>query len=346
MMKKVLFLIIVFSLILTSCFLLPQKVSVDDTKTFLNDFENSINDPTSQYNGENTTLSMAAANDFFNKGGTSKGTFLFPSISFRNPFRPDVKGIQLLFDTVYGTYQYDTLIDPWGYEYYDFVLVDNSYPANGYLFKWIFIDSLGTSYNMGFLFDSLQYYSGDPYEQTPTKMYVELSANNSRLMWMRMNAQYTTISGYDYDEYQPTDLQTHFEITNEVAFELDYVGHESGDTTVIIDSLRAKIEDFVNDDWNEYTVKMNSDETTDFTMENKEGWFLVINAEKPVEVDSVYTKTDYTGELKFKGTHAADLEGYFWNPEDVNHLSIMIATYPDGSTDTIILNPPVPQTKR
>ncbi|KUK51474.1 MAG: hypothetical protein XD76_0276 [candidate division TA06 bacterium 32_111] len=36
MIKKILFLGVIFSLILTSCFLLPQEVSVDDTKTFLN----------------------------------------------------------------------------------------------------------------------------------------------------------------------------------------------------------------------------------------------------------------------------------------------------------------------
>ncbi|MDI6699824.1 MAG: hypothetical protein QME48_01120 [bacterium] len=338
MIKKILFLGVIFSLILTSCFLLPQEVSIDDTKTFLNDFENSINDPTSQYNGENTTMTMAATQDFFNKGGTSKGTLLFPSLSFRNLFKPEVKTPKLLFDFNYGTYEYDSTA-------YDFILTDDSSPANGYLFKWVFVDSLGTDYNMELLFDSLQYYSGDPYQSTPTKLYVALKANSSNLMWLKINAIYTTISGYDYDEYQPTSLQTHFEVSNEVAFELDYVGHESGDTIVIIDSLRAKVEDILNDDWNEYTVRMNSDTTVDFTMENKEGWFMAINAQQPVQVDSTYSKLDFTGELKYKDVHAADLSGYIWEPEDVNHLSIMVATFPDGSSDTLILNPQIPQTK-
>jgi len=90
---------------------------------------------------------------------------------------------------------------------------------------------------------------------------------------------------------------------------------------------------------------MNSDSTTDFTMENKEGWFMAINAQQPVEVDTIYSKVNYTGELKYKDVHAADLSGYIWEPEDVNHLSIMVATYPDGSSDTLILNPQVPQSK-
>lgn len=338
-MKKILFSFVVISLMLTSCFLLPQKVSVDDTKAFLNDFETSVNNPTAQYNGENTTLTMAATQDFFNKGGTSKGTILFPSISFNRLFNPTVKAPQLLFNFNYGTYEYDSTV-------YDFVLTDSANPANGYLFKWIFIDTTMTSHNMSLLFDSLLYYSGDPNQSTPTRLYISFSGDNKNLMWLKMNAQYTTISGGDYDEYLPISLQTHLEITNEVALELDYVGHESGDTTVLVDSLRAKIEDILKDEWVEYTAKMNPDSTVKFTEETKQGWFLTLTAQQPKIVDQYYQKTDFTGELLYKDVHAADLAGYTYSPEDATHMSIMIATFPDGSADTILLNPSFPQTKK
>ncbi len=340
-MKKFLFSFTIILLVLAACSLLPQKVSVDDTKAFLNDFERSVNNPTAQYDGENTTLTTAASQDFFNKGGTSKGTILFPSISFNRIFNPIVKAPQFFFNFGYGTYEYDASA-------YDFVLTDPDNPANGYLFKWIFIDSTNTSHNMSLLFDSLIYYSGDPNQSTPTKLYISLSGDNKDLMWLKINAQYTTISHWNYNEYTPISLQAHLEITNEVALELDYVGHESGDTTVLVDSLRTRIDDIINDDWVEYTVKMNSDSTLKFTEETKKGWFLTLTTQETEIVDQHYEKTDFTGELLYKKVHAADISGYTYNPEDATHISIMIATFPDGSADTILLNPqtPFPQTKK
>ncbi|MGE3063655.1 MAG: hypothetical protein AB7T10_08490 [bacterium] len=340
--------ILIFSVMMTSCFLFP-KVEIEDTKSFINDFEETVNDPTSVIEGENGTLAMGATQDFFSKGGTSKGGISLNFLDLSNFLRPTVKTPQLLLDTAYGTYTFDTIEDPY-YTYYDFVLTNPNDPANGYLFKWNYTDTTtipSEDYLIGLRIDSLLYYAGDEYEETPTRMYIAMEANGSPLMFLNMHATYTTLSDEYGDWFSPITLETHLEVTDESAVEVDYVGHNDGDTIVIIDSLRAKMEDKINDEWVEYTVKMNDDETTDFTMENNEGWFMAINAEDPTEIDSTYTRVDFTGEVQKDGTHAADLLGVIWQPTDYyTHLSVMYVTYPDGTADTVDLNTTfVPETK-
>ena len=328
--------ILLFSIMMTSCFLFP-KVQVEDTKSFINDFEETVNDPTSVVEGENGTLAMGAANDFFTKGGTSKGGFTLNFLDMSNFLRPTVKSPLLLFgDQEYGTYVYDST-------YYDFVLTDPSTPANGYAFQWNYTDTTVVPFEdhtIELLFDSLLYYAADEYQETPTRLHIAMKADDATLMFLNMHATYTTLSDEYGDWFSPITLETHLEVTDESYVEVDYVGHNDGDTTVIIDSLRMKMEDLINDEWVEYTVKMNNDETTDLTMENNEGWFMAINAEEPVEIDTTYTRIDFTGEVQKDGTHAADLLGVIWEPSDYfTHKSLMYVTYTDGTADTVIFEP-------
>lgn len=344
--------IALFAFAMTSCFLFP-KVQVEDTQNFVNDFEETVNDPTSVVEGENGTLAMGAATDFFSKGGTSKGGLSFNFVDLSNFLRPEVKTPMLLLDTAYGTYVFDTIYDTvWGYEYYDFVLTNPNDPANGYAFQWFYTDttvSPAEDYTMEFLFDSITYYTGDPNEETPTRLYVALNANDSPLMFLNMHSTFTTLSDEYGEWYSPVALELHLEVTDESAVEVAYTGHEDGDTTIIIDSLRLKMEDIINEEWVEYTAKMNEDETTELTMETNEGWLMSIDADAPVESvenDYTYVRIDYTGEIQKDGTHAADLAGVMWEPADYfTHQSVMYVTYTDGSIDTLDMYTPVPQGK-
>lgn len=333
--------IVVFSIMMTSCFLFP-KVQVEDTKNFINDFESTITDPTSEVEGENGTLAMGATSDFFNKGGTSKGGFSLNFLDMSNFLRPTVKSPQLLLGDEYGTFVYDSTN-------YDFILTDPNTPANGYAFQWIYTDTTvvpAENHAIELLFDSITYYAGDADESTPTRLYIAMKADTAALMFLNMHATFTTLSDEGGEWYSPTAVETHLEITDETALELDYVGHEDGDTTIIIDSLRTKIEDFINDEWVEYTVKMNDDETTDFTMENNEGWFMAINAEEPNEIDTIFTSIDFTGEVQKDGTHAADLTGIMTTPyETFLYRLLMYVTYPDATIDTVDIIQPYPQVK-
>lgn len=323
---------VMMMLLATSCFLFPTKVTTQDTKDFVNDFESMMADPAGELDGPNGQMTAMATNDFFAKGGTTKG-ILLPFVKVDLLRRVSFSNTKLLFgDQPYGTYEYDAGV-------YDFVLTDANNPANGYKFMWTFTDttvSPNEDHTADFLFDSLEYYSGDSYEETPTNMYAALEVDGDALMYLKLEANYTTLSD---ESFVPTMMDLRFEITDEEAVELGFTGHEVGDTTVLVDSLRLKEEDILNDTWMEYTAKQTGAETGTFTMENQEGWFLTIDTEAPVEVDNTYTSTGFTGEISKGGTHAADLEGTIWSPEDyTTHRSVMYITYADGTVDTMYFN--------
>lgn len=347
-MKRNTFMLIalVLAFAVSSCFLLPQDVSQTEVEEFISDFEDDMNGGLTEVEGENTQLAMAAATDFFSKGGTAVD-YLIPFNMLNGNM--DTK---LLLDTVYGTYEYDTTA-------YDFVLVDGSTPTDGYKFIWTFVDSLGTSYDVALTFDQITYYAGDPDEETPTNLHIGMSIDDVELVYIDYSATYTTEQdSFGTDEYVPITMSVTWGVTDEYNITIAYEGHTEDDTDgyiLVVDEASFRVEDEINDEWVEYTVTSTSDETVNLVVEYSEGWKFDIDTEAPVEFNAtyngepvVYTRVDFTGELTKSGVHAADIEGIMYDTDpyyDMNYQSYMTLIYPDGSEEDIDINLILPVVK-
>ncbi len=339
-MKRNLFYFITFVVIfmIASCSLFEGEVDETETTSFITDLESTASGDI-EVGGENTALVEAASSDFYTKGGTAIN-YMVP-FSYLNTNKP----AKLLMDTTYGTYEYQYNSE---YGYYEWVCTDESYPSNGYLYKWTFEDTAGTTHNAELLFDEITYYSGDPDEYTPTNLDITLSIDNDSLAQLHYEANYQTVTGEYGDEYWPIEATVSLEIYDEVKITFSYEGEvtedEEGDPTMDINTFSLKLEDFVNDEWVEYTVTSTGEKTVNFVMENNEGWKIDIDTEEPIETiedDIEYTRIDFAGELTKDNNHAADLDGVIWEPSDYfTHRSYMIATYPTGDADTIYFNVP------
>ncbi len=333
--------IVIFAL--TSCFLFPQDIDPNDTQEFLDGFEENGG---IEFEGENTDLAMAAAGDFYGKGGTA-ANYLLPFGFMNLDGNTDTK---LLFPFAYGTYEVNNATD-------SFELVDAATPANGYLFKWSFVDtSTDLEHDIELLFDSLTYYSGDPDEETPTRLYICMNIDNINIMFVNYHAEYTTEDG----EFLPTELELtwgiHEECNITIGFDCHYEDDEYGDLIPVIDEANMRLEDEIEDEWVEYTVATTGDETANIVIEDSDGWKIDVDTEEPETVigeyqgnpDYEYEKIAFAGELTQNGNHAADLEGEIWAPEsliDTDYQSYMIATFPDGTEYDLDINIMLPNAK-
>ena len=337
-------LIFVFSI--SSCFLLPQDVTQTEIEDFLDTFEDDVNAGVNDIEGENTELAMAAATDFFSKGGTA-ADYLIPF----NLMNGDMD-TKLLLDTVYGTYEYDSTS-------YNFILTDDSYPTDGYLFIWSFIDTSidNEEHSVELLFDRITYYAGDPDEETPNTVDITLSIDDTELVYITFDAEFTTETDeFGYDEYVPIDLSVTWGITDEYNITIGYEGHTEDDPiddyVLVVDEANFRVEDEINDEWVEYTITSTGDETVNLVVEYDTGWKIDIDTEDPEYVDGPYggqtieyTKIEFTGELTKDGVHAADLEGVIWDPNNLlnpAYKSYMIAVFEDGSEHQIDINQVIP----
>lgn len=325
-LKKASWLIIFAVILAIASYSLFKVVTVEDTEQFISDLEELFSDPASKVDGENGEMSMAAANDFFTKGGTARTGFLLPFTYLE----PSSKSL-LPYDE-FGTYEYDDSL-------YDWVLVENT-PTDGYLFTWEFEDSLGDLHDASFLFDDISYYSGDPDEETPTSLAITLAVDGDDITMFEMTADYETISDPDWgDEYVPVELSVTWTIIDENAITVGYEGHLDADDEMQIDAMHIRFEDFINDVWEDYVVEQLTEETFRWTMENNEEWKVILENEVPTEVtvdEIVIEVVDLTGEIQKYGKHAADLEGTSYMPEMYpDYISYLNAIFPDGTVEPI-----------
>ena len=344
-MKKtrILLFAIIITFAFTSCFLFPQDVDPTDTQEFLDGFEENGG---VEFEGENTDLSMAAAGDFFGKGGTA-ANYLIPFGFMKLDGSTDTK---LLFPFAYGTYEVNTLTD-------SFDLVDASTPANGYLYKWSFVDpSTDEEHDVELLFDSLTYYSGDPDDETPTRLYICMEIDGINILFINYHAEYTTEDGM----FLPTDLTLTWGIEDEfnitVGFACYYEDDAYGDLIPVIEEANLRLEDEIADEWVEYTITSTGDETGNIVVEYSDGWKIDVDTEEPETVigefegnpDYEYEMIAFAGELTENGNHAADLEGEIWAPESLtnsDYQSYMIAIFPDGTEYNLDINIMIPNAK-
>ncbi len=294
---------------------------------------------------------MAAAGDFFGKGGTA-ANYLIPFGFMDLSGNTDTK---LLLADDYGTYEYNETT-------YAFELTDASTPANGYLYKWSFVDtSTDEEHDIELLFDSLTYYSGDPDDETPTRLYICMEIDGINILFINYHATYVTEKdGDNYDVFVPTDLELTWGVEDECNITVAYEGHTEDDAEdgfiLVIDEASMRLEDEIEDEWVEYTIASTGDETVNIVVEYSDGWKIDVDTEEPETVigeyqgnpDYEYEMIAFAGELTENGNHAADLEGEIWTPESLtnsDYQSYMIAIFPDGTEYDLDINIMIPNAK-
>ncbi len=275
---------------------------------------------------ENSLAGQALA-DFAEKQESYKGKVkLFSkefALSYYKIFRKSKQ------EESYGTYEWDTTFHQW-------VLVDSTYPADGWLFKWTFTDTAGNPHSAEFLIDSLKYqvivYDEYP-DSIPTRAHASLKVDNSELAWMLFHAQYTT-EGIP----EKADLTLELVGVIQVGMELEL----SGVTTeeIPIGSVHFWMIDYKQNNYRiDLTIKGNQDSSIDITLEDNNGWKLVMDISAPeavVEASYAGKKWEVTGEITRKGAHAADIEGTIWDPDvEPDHVSEIWVVFPDGTKKSL-----------
>ncbi len=326
-MKRVLVLFFSVALLLSfaSCF--QGEVETSETQDFVGDFETMAMDPSQKLDSEDEIVAVAAMSDFFNKGGAVKALEIPMSligIEYDNSVETKV------FEENYGTYEWDDVN-------YEWVLVDDATPTDGFLYKWTFIDSVGGEHDAEFLFNELSFYE----DTLPTHFFAGLSVDGQSLEELEFEATYSG-TGEDL-------MLTHTQATltfvgySEIEVELNgsiYLNSEDDGDISWIDDARIRFTDLVENYWEEYSIVVHDEDNLTFTYENSDGWKLETDLAHSEE--DAYDKIVITGEITKDGDHAADIDGVIWLDEygnlvmDETHTSYLNIIYPDGTIENVM----------
>jgi len=228
------------------------------------------------------------------------------------------KGIE----EVYGT---------WEYRNFEWVRVDSTYPENGILWRWPFLDSAGDAHTAEFLLDSLTFVYIDT-DTIPTRIYASLDIDNEQVLWGSYHGTFN-------DNGNLTDGDARVDIVGIVQYggeasDLVYNDPENPDEATSGNIHFWAIDHTQGDYRVDLYITFNEDESGNIRLTDSDGWEIDVDVSAPVEVveDSVtYTRVDLTGEITKNGRHAADIEGTIWDPEDDDHESVIYVVFSDGS---------------
>jgi len=225
---------------------------------------------------------------------------------------PDPYGL----DTLYGTYH--LYMGDW-------ICTDSLNPADAILFEWENFDTV--EYEAFIRVDSLDFYEGIT-DTLPTSIWVGIGMDGALLAWLKFEAEY--VSGdvvssvsliYEIVDY----LQVGIAMTSDVDIDTSFTG------TV---SLWA--ENLTNDYKVDLDVTVDDDYPEEIELSDSYGWDMDILFLDIVETDTVdytvYEKIEVEGEITKNGNHAADIDGYVWEPEDtLAHMSEITVTFSNGT---------------
>ena len=269
------------------------------------------------------SLTGQALSDFFEKFSymSKEKPNLFSKDGIKNAWKWFTRTTRTKQDIdVYGTYEWNDT---------EWVLVDSTYPVDGYLFKWTFTDSANTQHNAELLIDSVEIYTDMYGDSLPERMHSSLKLDNQELAWMHFDASYTT-------QGIPESVNFKAELVGIIQVGLE--GEITGITMEFrpIAELEAWIVDYTQNNYRmDFKFIGNSDNTMSIEWWDSDGWKLTMDFSAPTVVtESNYTgkKTDVTGEITKKNTHAADIEGTLWEPElEPDHVSEVYVVWPDGT---------------
>jgi len=307
---------VVFLFTLVSCS--KGEVPKDETDQFLQGVS-SI--------GEQSMDSQAgqALNDLFSKdpplGMKLKGVPMFgiKNIGSLSSSLSFAKGIE----DNYGTWQFD-IGSGW-------TRTDSTYPSDGFLFKWAFLDSAAQAHAAEFLVDSLLFtYPGT--DTIPTRIHASLKIDDSVVLW---GTYHGTFNGNG----NPTDFDAIIELVNIVQYGVEGSNFAYNDPANPDQPTSGTIHfwaiDYTQGNYRiDITITFNNDQSGTIVVTDSNGWEIVVNVAAPVMIGN-YIKTDITGEITRDGRHAADIEGTIWNPEDATHKSVIYVIFSDGTKKSL-----------
>ncbi len=331
-MKKLIIFVVSIILLLGMVSCTGGDVSKEDTDNFLAQFEDTSAFKDARLGSEDEQTATYAMSDFFGKTGNTKGGLF--NLPILNPYNSKV------IDGEYGTYEWDSDSMKW-------VCTDETYPTDGYLYKWTFIDENDNEHDAQFLFDNLSFFEvvySDDYEEytdsIPTSMHAALIIDEDTLVTFNYTSEFE--GDGDLSQIRHLEATLTFVGHSEIEVEFDgsvYIMQE--DSMPTVDMARIRFTDIDDNWWEVYRIE-DVEETEEsssatFVYENSEGWNVTVDATNTnvVENEIEYGRTDLDGEITKDGRHAADIEGVLWSPADETHVPYVNVIYPDGTIEPI-----------
>jgi hypothetical protein len=229
-------------------------------------------------------------------------------------------------DSLYGTWDFVD-INGW-------VHINRNNPANAILFKWDYLDTAQGVHAAELLIDSLEFYQ----DTLPTDVWIGIKIDDEPtwLAWLKFEATYTSLEQasavslvYEIVGYYQVGVSVTAPIELDTAFNID--------STDFVGTVHLWVIDRTSRDYRvDLTVTRNADDSGVLVLEDSNGWEMDVDVSAVVETVGECERRNASGEITRNGTHAADIDGEIWNPEDNTHHTAITVTFSDGSENSLL----------
>lgn len=229
-------------------------------------------------------------------------------------------------DSLYGTWEYDDTLYEWIYA--------DSLPDDGIKYMWEYYDSVMTLHDAYVLLDEFGFYD----DSLLSNLHVSVGIDNEELAWMEFSANYldpVTISSLSYT----FEINDYFQYGAEITSATSISGDDPED---FAGEVHLWVIDYTSNNYRiDLTVTLAQNGSGNIVLEDSDEWKLDVDVSEVVETDSqpgdtvMYEKRNIEGEITHSGNDAATISGYFWEPEDAEHPTVITITYPDGFSEPL-----------
>ncbi|MEJ2306576.1 MAG: hypothetical protein P8Y30_03360 [candidate division WOR-3 bacterium] len=221
-------------------------------------------------------------------------------------------------DTVYGTWRYSA-----GHEW---ELFNPGDPANAILFEWSYLDTASDPHRAEILIDSLAFYQ----DSMPTDLWAGIYSDDELLAWLKLEAAYLSL-----DEMNEVSLI--YEVVNQMQVGISITSTVNIDEGPVDGTVSLWVIDRTSNDYRvDLDITVSEEYPEEIELSDSDGWRMDLLFSDVVETDTVdytvYEKIEVTGEITKSGGHAADIDGYVWEPDDGGaHASEITITFSDDT---------------
>ena len=227
---------------------------------------------------------------------------------------PDPYGL----DTLYGTWRY--------YPAQGWRLFNENDPANAVLFEWTYLDTSYEEHDAYIRLDSLEFYQ----DSMPTSIWAGIGMDGGWLAWLKLEAAYLSL-----DEMNEVSLI--YEIVSQMQVGISITSTVNIDEGPVDGTVSLWVIDRTSNDYRvDLDITVSEEYPEEIELSDSDGWRMDILFSDVVETDTVdytvYEKIEVTGEITKSGDHAADIDGFVWEPDDGGeHTSEITITFSDGT---------------
>jgi hypothetical protein len=215
----------------------------------------------------------------------------------------------------------DTLYGTWDYRNFEWEHIDLDDPENAILFTWDYTDTAGHDHDAYIRVDSLGFYE----DSLPTDIWAGIGMDNELLAWLKLEAEYNSLDEVNEVSliYEVVDyMQVGISMTSDAAIDTSFTGTVS---LWVIDrtsnDYRVDLDITVADDYPE-----------EIELSDSDGWDMDLEISEVVESEAEYERRNVSGDITKSGGHAADIDGYIWEPDDGGeHTSVITITFSDDT---------------